>query len=308
MKKCVSAFLAGVSLFIAAEASARNTMRNNTADLLFSAGYRQDELDWNIADTDGTPNVLSELNWTDLEIFQLKAGVRAPLDNNFYFRGMGDYGWIYDGENQDSDYIGNDRTGEISRSNNKADDGDVWDLSAGLGIRNVFMARPFGTTLDIMPVAGYSYHRQDLVIREGFQTIPATGPFAGLDSSYESRWHGPWAGVDVIYEFYRFTLLGTFEYHWADYHAEADWNLRTDFAHPKSFEHDGDGDGMVMSVGLDYKFSDMLSLNATYEAQDWEIRDGTDRTFFAAGTSSETRLNEVNWNSYAAMIGLRYIF
>ncbi|MGD8383733.1 MAG: hypothetical protein PVJ11_16445, partial [Syntrophobacterales bacterium] len=42
-----------------------------------SAGYREDEFDWNIAgnSSGNNPNILSELTWEDLQIFQV--GVRA---------------------------------------------------------------------------------------------------------------------------------------------------------------------------------------------------------------------------------------
>ncbi len=40
-------------------------------------------------------------------------------------------------------------------------------------------------TYFLTPLAGWSIHRQNLRIRNGFQPIPATGAFAGLDSIYE---------------------------------------------------------------------------------------------------------------------------
>ena len=46
-----------------------------TGQLSLSAGYRVDALDWNIAaDFFGTtPNILSELTWDDLQIFEVGA-------------------------------------------------------------------------------------------------------------------------------------------------------------------------------------------------------------------------------------------
>lgn len=40
----------------------------------------------------------------------------------------------------------------------------------------------------------------------------------------------------------------SFKYHSVIYYAEANWNLGTDFEHPKSFEHDTNGTGVVISI------------------------------------------------------------
>ena len=55
-----------------AQAKVTEYVRDASLDL--SAGYRVDQLDWNIAGTiSGTnPNIISELTWSDLEIYQLQ--------------------------------------------------------------------------------------------------------------------------------------------------------------------------------------------------------------------------------------------
>lgn len=275
-----------------------------------TGGTRVDNLDWNIAGTSpflNYVNILSELSWSDLEIYNLKVQARTLIDNNYYLRGYADYGVITDGTNQDSDYRGNDRTLEYSRSNNSADEGSVWDISIGMGLQNRVKLRGKGV-LFVNPVVGLSYHKQNLVITNGFQTIPPTGPFGGLNSTYEARWRGPWAGVDLSYNYDKLTLYGTLEYHLAFFRAEADWNLRTDFAHPKSFEHWANGSGVVASFGGDLAMDKNWSVSVNLDIQDWSAEDGTDRTYFSDGTSSDTPLNEVNWESRAVMVGLNYKF
>lgn len=286
--------------------------------LKFEGGYRVDDLDWNIAGTPaGTdPNVLSELTWEDLEIYQLRASGKLRVGRpdfpyfTTYLRGSLGYGWIVDGEVQDSDYAGDDRTLEFSRSVSDNDDDDVWDLSVGLGFRFPLWEE----RLAFSPVVGYSYHEQNLNMTDGVQVLDpldlfGLGPFPGLDSTYETMWRGPWAGVD--FEFMpveRLSLTGSFEYHWPDYEAEADWNLRSDLAHPKSFEHEADGEGIVLSVDAVFDLDERWSLNLSGDYQDWETDSGDDRTFFADGSVGVTRLNEVNWESYAVMLGVIYNF
>ncbi len=281
---------------------------NMETTFTFNTGYRSDDLDWNIAGNiyGNNPNILSELSWSDLNIHQIKAGGKVIVNETFYLRCSLGYGWIFDGKNQDSDYSGDNRTFEFSRSNNDADDGNVLDVSLGVGYQ---FGQVSGMVI-ITPLVGYSYHEQKLRMTDGFQTIGVTtGPFAGLNSTYETEWNGPWIGVDLSFEINKkFTLFGAFEYHMADYYAKANWNLRTDFAHPKSFEHTADGSGIVMSIGGDYALNDQWFINVNIDYQDWSTYAGTDRIFFANGTTSETRLNEVNWDSFAGMLGLTYRF
>ena len=142
----------------------------------------------------------------------------------------------------------------------------------------------------------------------GITPIPV-GPFPGLNSTYETRWKGPWVGVDLsIRPSEKWFLFGSFEYHWADFNAEANWNLRSDLAHPKSFEQMADGNGIVLSLGCDYYIRHNVSLNLGLDYQDWSTDPGVDRVFFSNGTVSETRLNEVNWESGAIRFGITFHF
>jgi hypothetical protein len=276
-------------------------------------GYRVDNLDWNIAgDIDGmNPNVLSELTWSDLNIFQIRVDGSTITPEIFYVRGSLSYGWILNGDNQDSDYGGDDRTSEYSRSNNRANDGNVFDTSLGLGY-------PFNPKLEqgdfyIVPLVGYSYHEQNLTITDGQQTIPPTGSFEGLNSTYETGWKSFWLGLDLLSNTSeKFIISLSLEYHWVNYEAEGNWNLRDDFAHPVSFTDEADGTGIVISLGLDYVLGDLTkrnwTINSNFDYQNWSTDPGVHRTFFADGTSGDTRLNVVNWNSYTLRIGMTYRF
>ncbi|MDP2690222.1 MAG: hypothetical protein Q8P48_08935, partial [Deltaproteobacteria bacterium] len=267
----------------AAPAAQGDAKALNGLELDVLAGLRVDQFDWNIAgNLNGTsPNVLSELTWSDLEILELKVRARKTI-SRLYLRGSLGYGFIFDGANQDSDYDGDDRTLEFSRSNNNAGDGSVWDISLGAGYAG--WALPAGQgRLRVIPMLGYSLHKQNLTITDGFQTVCTpprcagpTGPFGGLDSSYNALWMGPWAGVDIDYGAGKLKVFGSFELHAASYSATADWNLRSDFKHPKSFEHTADGYGIVLALGADYELAPEFSVKAGVERQDWRASDGTD--------------------------------
>ncbi len=274
--------------------------------LQINGGYRLDNLDWSIANTGGTPNVLSELTWRDLEMYEIKAKWDVVFNNAYVVDGYASYGDIYSGENQDSDYSGNDRTSEFSRSNNKSDDDEVYDFSSGFGYRmSLDQYHEFWLVNDLWLtlLGGYSYHRQNLRETEGFQTIPPDGPFPGLNSTYKAEWQGPWLGFELFGTRNRLNGFFRFEYHWAEYFAEADWNLRSDFQHPRSYEHEADGTGMIFGFGGGYALNDHWSIDLNADFKDFETNNGTDRTFFTDGTIVETMLNEVSWDSWAVTLG-----
>lgn len=288
-------------------------------DIGLQGGYRQDRLDWNIA---GNVDVLSELEWEQLDILQSQ--LTAQLIGESIFpggrpaaRGLLGVGSIVAGDNRDSDYAGNGRTLEFSRSNNDAGDGQVYDFALGAGLE---FSLPSG--LHLTPMLGYSYHEQQLVLQDGVQTLsqpqlvassgfspPALGGFAGLDSSYAARWYGPWIGCDFSYRVTAaWRLTGTAELHWGEMKAEADWNLRSDFAHPVSFRQLADAYGLVLGAKAHYELAPRWDLVLAGDYSDWWTDPGLDRIYFADGRVGATRLNEVNWSSFALQAGLQYRF
>ena len=266
-------------------------------DLAISIGYREDNLDWNIAGED--VDVLSELTWKNLAIAQARATARLDIKNDWRIRAEAGYGVITSGANQDSDYNGNNRTLEFSRSNNKAG-GNVVDASIGIGRTLRLLDQTVGKFIYVTPVIGLSIHQQNLTITDGVQTIPAFGPFPGLNTTYDAQWQGPWVGVDAVIETGGdMTLIANAEYHMANYSAKANWNLRDDFAHPVSFKHTAKGQGLVTSVGISFPAAKNWTLNAILKYQAWSTRAGSDWVYFSDGSTGYAHLNAVNWESTA---------
>lgn len=284
-----------------------------------SIGYRTDKLNWHIAGNlqGSDPNVRSELTWSDLKIFQLQLANHTVIKDRVYVRGHLGYGTVVSGSNRDSDYNGNNRTQEFSRSLNKADGNHVWDGSVGIGPRFSF----FESTVVICPMLGYAVSEQDLNIVDGYQALtapPATapiGPFTGLDSRYQTRWKGPWLGVDLLFSspctngpFSQIGVMFFGEYHWVDYDAEANWNLRTDFAHALSFSHEAEGNGLVAGATLLFETKNRWAINVGMNVKEMTTDAGLDRIYFANGTTADTLLNEVQWRSFTFETGVSYQF
>lgn len=325
-------FFSSVTALGAESAGAASTGAARTVEMDFSlaGGYRVDQVNWSIAGNyAGTnPNILSELTWDDLEILQLQAESGLLFGNRrrdgylYHLRGMLGWGSIFSGDNQDSDYAGDNRTLEFSRSNNNADDGDVFDFSAAAGLQ--FSSSD--ATFQLTPLVGYSYHEQNLEMTDGLQTVsdqaiandffgpgvvvlPPLGPFPGLDSSYDTEWYGPWLGVEMTYQVSeRLKLLGNIEYHWYDFEGTANWNLRDDLAHPVSFEHFSDGTGLAFGLKFLGELTRNWSGSLELDYRDWETDAGLDVVYDASGSRSGTRLNEVGWESFSVLVGLTRSF
>jgi hypothetical protein len=276
-------------------------------------GYRQDDLSWSIADPSGSPDVLSELSFDDLRIVQLGGELDLRTRRGFEAEIALRIGEILDGDNRDSDY---DVSGqEYSRSENTVEDDDVWDGSVGIGWGIDWTDPRTGRSARFIPMVGYSVHQQNLRITDGNQTISESpsvqplGPFDGLNSTYEAEWRGPWIGLHGLYEATpRWSAEIDVEFHWADFEAVADWNLRADLAHPKSFEQEAEGQGLRLLLKGVRRLGPRSDFTLRLALENWETDEGTDTIYLADGTAVTTRLNEVEWQSLAIEAGWRRRF
>ncbi len=281
-----------------------------------TTGYRTDDLRFNIAgDVWGSnPNVLSELKWRQIGSWQIKGKGQMIFNTNIVLEASGDYAKIFKGKNQDSDYLSDNRANEFSRSNNMADTGYLHDLSAGLGYRfsmDDFFSNFALKEASFTPLFGFSHNAQHLRMTDGNQTydpynLIGLGPFAGLKSKYDTQWYGPWLGVEMKGKFKRFSCLARMEYHLNEYYAVADWNLRSDFKHPKSYEHRADGMGYFLGLEFGYELTKNWQINWGTDLYSYHTQTGIDRTYFSSGSTGETQLNKVEWSSASYTLGLKY--
>ncbi|WP_207060846.1 autotransporter outer membrane beta-barrel domain-containing protein [Motiliproteus sp. SC1-56] len=286
--------------------------------LRLGVGVSQHEFDWSIAGNlaGSDPNILSELIWRDVQMVELEAGLRLNLGKAvekppFFVLIEGCYGWIYDGDNRDSDFLADNREQEFLRTENRADDGASWHLSLALGVDFLPLPR-----LRLSPYLGYGYRELALVITDGNQTLNTLGeelgPFAGLDSTYDATWRGPFLGIGAVFAYSeRWQWFAEARYSWDDdYSATADWNLRPDFAHPESFVQDTRGSGLGLELGAAYRLAgdDPARLRLTLSRQRWRGAPGLDTVFFADGGVTRTRLNGVDWSRTALVVSYQRSF
>lgn len=279
---------------------------------MMSVGFRRDEFNWHIADGDGSPNILSELTWSGMGIAQLQFGGEMHLGQLVLMGELGT-GIVRRGVTFDSDYLGDNRTAEFSRSSSDSG-GDVLDGSIGVGLPFMFFYSDASGAAVLTPMVGLAANYQNLVMKNGVQIIPPQGPFPGLNSSYDARWEGPWIGARG--EFYNAQRLLTrfqWEYHLGvNYEAVADWNLRTDpvtgFAHPISFRHLADAEGHRVLMSVRYLAQTRTEVYFGVDGHWYYTDNGTDITYFPNGTSSRQQLNRAKWDSVSMNFGVTFRF
>ena len=304
MKRTLSVCLVILALLLAVDMT--DGFAQVMSNVSLTTGPRVDRFYWNIAgdSTGNNPNVLSELTWKDIRSYGVRASGVGALTESLYVRSSVGYGSIYHGSTTDSDYNGDDRTLLFAKSESKTQKGYLLDTSAGIGIA----LNPWDY-LWVAPVIGASYNKQKFRITDGVTTFPAVTPLSGLNSTYSAQWYGPWAGIDLSYAFKDISVTSSLEYHVAYFKAEADWNLRSNLAHPKSFEQkNSNSGGMVANLGINYALNKQWSLSGTADYEMWRAYRGVDTTYFADGTSGSTRLNIVKWDSLNLGLGVKYNF
>lgn len=284
------------------------------------AGWRQDYLNWNIAGFHNEPNILSELKWKDLQMWEISGSYIGTFCDWIYLRAKGDYAQIYSGRNTDADFLGNNRTELFSLSHNSANKGEAFDLSIGIGIPFHF----FCDQLFIAPLIGYSQMEQHLSLHNGFQVFDAfsgfRGHFQGLHSNYRARWMCGFIGFDSAYEINCDSYVAfNAEYYFSRYHGSGHWNLRTDLL--DDFKHRGWAHGYSVYAGAFYRIWYQAFLGLGVNWRYFHLRHGTDTTEFldpifdSNGNivaeeilGGSTRLNEVNWGSFRVIASLTYEF
>lgn len=273
------------------------------------------ELVWDIAAGPSsyfTPNVLSELSYKDIKSRGL--GIRLAHLNRFsdnwafYIEANYSDTSIKSGKSQDSDYLANNRQEEFSRSYADIKDDGNRQQALAIGLKTRwFGAKGHYVTM----LLGHQQHDVDLTVTNGVQAIPeemSGTELTGLNATYNSEFESWYAGLATEHVFSWGTIGLRYEHHDLDFESEADWNLRDDLAHPKSFVHSGDGDGKSLTLGYSYQINLNWDLYLNYTRLEYTIRNGYDQTFFADGASYVTSLNQLKYESDQFQLGFRYIF
>lgn len=301
------------------------TLLSNTRGTL-ALGLTEGQLDWSIAsDYYGllTPDVLSELTYDMDASPTLRVGARtlwhADSDSPLQLDMSAQWTRVWGGREQDSDYDGNGRTQEWSRSYAELAGDNLWQTSIGL----TQLVQPDGARWLLGVGVGFAYAAQQMRVQNGVQIISqdldpndgippvALGPFAGLDTTYQAEWISTWLGAEWLSSTGSPSPSGQwrlqYRFYTGDYFAQANWNLRSDFAHPVSFEHSANSSGRSLVVEYSRPLPSLpRSLQGVLRYERLLLRTdaGTDTIHSADGSRGKTRLNGAHWQEQGLQCGL----
>ena len=274
----------------------------STPSVTYTLSNRDTNLNWNIAgDANGAnPNVASELSWTNIKSNHLGVGLNWN-DGNYFLNTLAEYGLIYSGNAQDSDYNLDDRQGEYMRAITDASKGFMIDTQINYG-KNFIISSDFKVALS----AGYGSHTQHLSLYDGVEVISNT-PLDNLDSVYEAKWNGPQVSMNAGYRLNNNIISIGYTHQRVALKNYIDWNLRSDLEHPKSMTQSANGSGSLLSIGVEHALSNKSSLTLKVISRDYTA-DGMHTFHNVFADNDIQKLNAVNWQTQEIQLFYRSLF
>jgi len=278
--------------------------------------------------------------------------LRANADYGWITHGKNtDSDYVNFGETESSyESYGSESSFEFAHSKSKAR-GHVYDAKIAIG----YQFKMCDDSFAISPLVGYSWHGQhikDKHLKENFyidETLvdidvvqtrahsadhASISDFSGSDSytdsysssegkkhsHYNTRWNGPFIGFDFDYRFgcgceADWELFGSYEFHWAEYHAKANWKLRDDL--PNGFQHRAkNAYGQVFDIGIKWDFCECWTVALKGEFQWWWADHGHDRAKIAELSLGNVDtdcfmtipLKDIKWESASVSIDIGMVF
>ncbi|ANH80765.1 hypothetical protein A8C56_07025 [Niabella ginsenosidivorans] len=255
----------------------KNTFQINIGPVLIHENFK-----WSIAGNEnGTdPNILSELKFKNIRKTGGQLGVLWQFSPHLSINAQVSQLHTFDGNATDIDYAGDDRTNPIVQLNFVSKKGKENDFKTSL--HYLFMRHE---KLRLAAGAGYYFSKSGYFLH-GVEKSDNKG-------NYVVRWRGPVVAFDGgIFLYKKGGLQMALDYRYLFYHADADWALRNDFAHPVSFTHNANGVGINVYTGLYYSFSSFFQLQLGGFLGYWHTGHGIDVLYMANGDLQKTKMNE----------------
>lgn len=271
-----------------------------------TAGYRRDNFNWSF----GVPGVsaVSELQYTHLDGIDVRARIENFCSNGIWFGLDANLAWLWHGRNQNSDFLGNNRTDAINRSHSDVR-GTVGGIEAAVGY---FFCCGQHDPFLFIPVVGYGCHVIYLAGAGKESNLPPPAiSFRGILGSDTAAWLTGFVGFEVQGSLARaFYLRGQCHFHAGQYLDVGTHPLRSiDPGDLTSYRHYAAGFGVTGALEGRYRLSCRWSAVLGFGFQRWWTAPGAMVEYSVDGTRIYgLRMNAANWIVYDAHVGLLYCF
>ncbi|MDB6081439.1 MAG: hypothetical protein JWO53_711 [Chlamydiia bacterium] len=273
-------------------------------ELEATQGYRVDKIVWSISGAHKHPNVLSELTYKNIKIYQSRLITKLTLDEYFAKMDLG-YGVVCNGRAQDSDYLLDGRKAEWSRSHSQIRRG--YTVDAVLKIGKNFKVDEW----TLSPLVGYSFNMQNLHSTKGIQKIDisknghirkSNSRIRNLHSTDRMSWNAPLVGLHAERAFDKVKIAAEYDFLFGvKYNEHAKWNLRNQ--HFKQRSNRCKGFGHVATIGAGYEIAKNVELSAEYQLSYLQAKGGKQTS-----RGQSTPFRKAALTSNEVRLGLNYAF
>jgi opacity protein-like surface antigen len=255
----------------------------DTAQINFEAGYRRDNIRFRVEAPSCDPLFETTTRFKELDIFQIGVCAKTHLCYNLYGRASANWGWILEGDLEETSKIfvnipgisGEGNFEHRNRDRNIVDGRYVVDLDVAVGYPFYFC----DCSIALAPVVGYAFNEQNVRVEDA-----ASESFAivdGLfvqnsggcccDSKFISRWFGPFVGLDFQYRACdSINLYAQLEYHWARFHgrrqAHSGFEISDEYRRTSR-----NGYGWAFKLGLEYEMCDEWTVGLSASWKDFRV-------------------------------------
>lgn len=274
------------------------------------AGYRRDNISWKNRFPSDDPKYSSTERFKDLDIFQLGVDARSSVGCNFYVRANAYWGWILDGDFEQSfrhDIGDSSDSGVVfgfeGRNKTVIDDKYVYGVGAAIGYPFFFC----DCTTVIAPVIGYAFDEQSVQLDnkrfdQGSYAASGCGDRC-CRQTFNSRWYGPFVGVDFNYHPYCscWNIYGDVEFHWGDFRGRRNHAQYDDSGFNNHNPTSHDSRGWVFDIGAEYDLNNCWAVGFSLKFQDWNANRHHHRDVSGSysGNYGDKERNNNKWRSYA---------
>ncbi|WP_346238374.1 hypothetical protein ABDK00_009010 [Niabella insulamsoli] len=245
------------------------------------AESRKDDFNWSIAgDQEGkNPNILSELNYTDIKAAGFHTNISYQLHRRFSIEADYTGLFTYDGSATDFDYAEDNRTAPTTELYLTSDKGN-FSSGGAHAFYDIISNKPWL----LKTGAGYSFTRELFYLLDDYNEE--------LQTTYLAKWKGPGFILEGAWVSPLKIDVGTrIKLNVLKYDATANWNIQEQFQQPVSFIQRANGKGWDVSARLGYQFHKNIRTDAAWLYADWRTQPGLDRLFLKSGETPETMMN-----------------
>lgn len=285
---------------------------DQSLDIAFDAGYRQDHLIWSQEGVGGSPNVAREQSWKHMRSFVLSGSFNYRFYDHLFLEGNGDYGRLFHGRMHDSSFSGDNESGELTSTYFHAKRGHVFDYSGACGYEWSVIE---GEWL-LSPIAGYSQHVQHFKGSHAEMVVgPTPGDLPNAKENYHTRWSGPWVGLNVKgFTFCNLRLYAEAQYHWAHFKAQGT-DISNTLVETTYKQHARRAYGIIGKAGAFYVWDPCWTFGFHGEWNSWRTKKGIQRDYTTVVTDAgstvtfvQTPLHHVHWHNISVVGSIVYHF